>query len=118
MKRLLNLAGLLLVACLIGCATPVAPSGNALLKGSFDTADAYVQMVTTSLVRERITDAQAAQALDNAKKTRKTLKDAEAALAACKPAVPCTSYIDLLQSVQPNLIAFEAELRKQEGAKK
>ena len=116
MKRMIYA---LLLAVLTACAA--APTPQVTLSQAYDTANAYVQMTTTSLQRGRITPEQAVRARANAQKLLQTLDTAKAALAGCKPAAPCTEYTDILQSLQPTLYELERDLRaqqqQQQGAK-
>ncbi len=119
MKRLLHLASLALVALLIGCATGAkAPSTNEALRTAYDSVDAYVQVVTASLARGRITEAQAEKASASAKKARESINTAAAAFRACEPAKPCVVYADLMKGLQPALLELERDLRAKEGALK
>lgn len=110
MKKLLASFVLLFVAA---CSS--IPSGNSQLKTGYDTVNAYVEIVSTSLVRGRISPENAAKASGNAKKAVVVLDQAKVALAECKETLPCDKYTDLLKALQPSLLEFEMELRKQQG---
>lgn len=114
-KRLTLFLASITLAILTACAS--APSVNSQLKAAYDTTGAYVDMTATSLMRGRITVAQAEKASANAKKARETIDAAALALGACKPPTPCTDYLSLITSLQPTLYEFERELRAQQGAK-
>lgn len=106
----------IVVAFLAACST--VPSANSQLKTGYDTVNAYVEIVSTSLARGRISPENAEKASVNAKKALSSLDTAKVALAECRETLPCDKYTDLLKAVQPSLLEFELELRKQQGAVK
>jgi hypothetical protein len=117
MRRFALFIAALALALLAACATG-APSINTQLKAGYDTTAAYADLARTSLLRGRITPAQAAKASTNAKKARDTLDAARIALAGCKPELPCTEYTNLMGALQPTLLELERELRAQEAKEK
>lgn len=110
MKKLFAIVAL---AFLTACAS--VPSVNGQLVTAYNTVSAYVDVTKNGLARGRISVEQAAKASENAKKASATIDKAAVALKECKEQLPCTSYTDLLQSLQPSLLEFELELRKQQG---
>jgi hypothetical protein len=103
----------LVLAFLTACAS--VPSVNGQLQTGYQTVSAYIDQAKNGLARGRISVAQAEQASSNAKKARDTLDKAKTALTACQEKLPCTDYTNLLQNLQPSLLEFELELRKQQG---
>lgn len=107
-----------LAACalvvLSACAS-VGTSVNGQLVTAYQTVSAYVDVTKNALVRGRISPAQAEKASANAKKASATIDQAKVALQGCKEQFPCDTYTDLLKSLQPTLLEFELELRRQEG---
>lgn len=106
----------LAVAFLAACSS--MPSANSQLQTGYNTVNAYVEIVSTSLARGRISVANAEKASANAKKALGSLDAAKVALAECQETLPCDKYTDLLKSLQPSLLELELELRKQQGAVK
>lgn len=121
MKRIFaSLLAIVAVCALTACANPAlfksAPEPQALLRSAYQTADNYVINAQVALMRGRITPDQAEKASAEAKKARDKLDGAAKALALCERA-PCVEFNNLLQAAQPDLLKWEAELRK-EGASK
>jgi hypothetical protein len=113
MKGLLTRV-LLAAAALIVAACASMPTMPAQLKAGYETVTAYQAIVTQALERDRITSAQGAQALANARKAKATLDQARIVLAGCKPDQPCTEYADLMAALQPSLLELERQLRARE----
>lgn len=111
MKKLI---ATLFLAFITACST-VPQTVNGQLVTAYNTVNAYVDLTKNGLARGRISIAQAEQASANAKKAQNTINQAEIALAGCKEQLPCDTYTDLLKSLQPSLLEFEMELRKQQG---
>jgi hypothetical protein len=106
---------LLLSLALVACATP-SPKGQ--LEAAYDTTNAVVEVTISSLRRERITPAQAARVSAAGERVVKALDIAKLALVECKKLLPCPAYTNILQALQPDLIALELELRRQEKENK
>jgi hypothetical protein len=107
MKRyLLTIA----VALLAACASVQSPTGQ--LKAAYDTTNAYVDVTKAALARGRITPDQATRASANAKNALAKIDLAATVIGNCPP--PCPSYVNIMQGLQPMLLEFEAELRKQQ----
>lgn len=108
-----KIAASLVLAFLVACST--MPSMNGQLVTGYNTVSAFVDLTKNALVRGRISVADAEKASVNAKTAQATLDRAKAALDACKQTLPCEGYTDLLKALQPDLLAFELELRKAQG---
>lgn len=102
------------LAFLTACSS-VPQSLNGQLQTAYNTVSAYVDVTKNGLARGRISVSQAEQASANAKKAQTTIDQARTALVLCKEQLPCDGYTDLLKSLQPSLLEFELELRKQQG---
>lgn len=108
-KTLVSLVLTFLVAC------SSLPSVNSQLKIGYDTVSAFVDLTKNGLARGRLSVTDAERGSLNAKKAQATLDRAGVALAECKQTTPCDKYTDILKSLQPDLLAFELELRKAQG---
>jgi hypothetical protein len=97
------------------------------LRGAYAVVGAYVQVTEQSLLRGRITLAQAEKASANAKKVKAGIDDLVAIQAKCPPppqpasglpvqALPCSDYLIALEGLQPMLLELERELRERQAA--
>jgi hypothetical protein len=111
MKKLISI---IFLSLLTACST-LPQSVNGQLQTAYNTVSAYVDVTKNGLVRGRLSAEQAEKASANAKKAQNTIDQAKTALVLCKEQLPCEGYTDLLKSLQPSLLEFELELRKQQG---
>jgi hypothetical protein len=101
-------------AITVACAT--LPPRNALELG-YKTVTAHMSVTAQQLDRGTLEPAQGARRIAAAEALKGKLDAAGAALALCKPEVPCTGYASLMQSLQPSLLELERELREAEKAR-
>lgn len=102
---------LALALALAACAT--TPRGT--LVAAADVTAAYTSVVNQSLLRGRITGAQAQRELERIEKIRLVINDGWVALGACPDKTNCAGYMATIQQLQPMLLELERKLREEEA---
>lgn len=108
------LVAIMAAAFMSACAA--LPARNALELG-YKTVSATMSITAQQLDRGTLAAEPGARRIAKAEDVKQKLDAANAALALCKPDVPCTTYTNLMQALQPSLLELERELREAEQAK-
>lgn len=112
----LTASALCAMALLAACATASLPPRNALELG-YKTVTAHMSITAQQFDRGTLAAEPGAKRIAAAEALKAKLDAAGAALALCKPDLPCASYTNLMQALQPSLLELERELREAERTK-